>query len=309
MGNNKSQWSRSEHDGYDPPRLKDKNVCEDYDNEPYRSQNTCNLKMSQRNLQQDIDEYQIEEHRQNRERAYSRHSRSAHNQFWDERTSPVQQETYGHRGREYDGHRAQYNRQYQHSPWTLDNYKEEYLQDYPSMSWPSNFLRTKKPADPDLADLLNGIITSTAKAIQHTGNNGNISASRKSAKILNGVNKYSVKGWGSRKFNKPVPEMFIILDSNENATTKFQVIENKLLYAQQANSWVNFTLWNQMVTDMSKHLFQFDPDEKHMLRGFMPFCLQKMEKSCEIELQLLEEKMENTTFTSLQRKTAFFNFH
>jgi len=54
-----------------------------------------------------------------------------------------------------------------------------------------------------------------------------------------------------------------------------------------------------MVTDMSKHLFQFDLDEKHMLRGFMPFCLQKMEKSCEIELRLLEEKMENTTFTSL----------
>jgi len=50
---------------------------------------------------------------------------------------------------------------------------------------------------------------------------------------------------------------------------------------------------------MSKHLFQFELDEKHMLRGFTPFCLQKMEKSCEIELRLLEEKMENTTFTSL----------
>jgi len=50
---------------------------------------------------------------------------------------------------------------------------------------------------------------------------------------------------------------------------------------------------------MSKHLFQFEPNEKHMMRGFTPFCLQKMEKSCEIELRLLEEKMENTTFTSL----------
>jgi len=103
---------------------------------------------------------------------------------------------------------------------------------------------------------------------------------------------------GSRRINEPVPETFIILDSNENATTKFQALENKLLYAQQANSWVNFTLRNQTVTNMSKHLFQFKLDKKHMLRGFTLFCLQKMEKSCEIELQLLEEKMENTTFTS-----------
>jgi len=40
-----------------------------------------------------------------------------------------------------------------------------------------------------------------------------------------------------------------------------------------------------------------------MMQGFTPFCLQKMEKSCEIKLQLLEEKMENTTFTSLNDLT------
>jgi len=32
----------------------------------------------------------------------------------------------------------------------------------------------------------------------------------------------------------PVPETFIILDSNENATTKFQALKNKLLYAQES---------------------------------------------------------------------------
>ncbi len=83
------------------------------------------------------------------------------------------------------------------------------------MSRANNHLRTRRPVDPDLADLVNGVITSTAKAIQHTGNNGNISASGKSAKILNGVNKYSVKGWGGRKINEPVPETFIILDSKK----------------------------------------------------------------------------------------------
>jgi len=57
---------------------------------------------------------------------------------------------------------------------------------------------------------------------------------------------------------------------------------------------------------MSKHLFQFEPNKKHMLRDFTPFCLQKMEKLYEIELHLLEEKMENTTFISLN-SSIFIN--
>ncbi len=168
---------------------------------------------------------------------------------------------------------------------------------------PGKYLKTKKPVDPDLADLLNGVISSTAEAIQQNNNSGHITASGKSAKLLNGVNRHSVQAWSGRSIRDPIPETFVILDSNENATTKFQAMEDKLLYAQRINSWVKFTLRNQTVSDMSKHLFQFEPDEKHMMRGFTPFCLQKMEKSVEIELQLLEEKMENTTFTSLSDLT------
>jgi len=77
---------------------------------------------------------------------------------------------------------------------------------------------------------------------------------------------------------------------------------------QRINSWVNFTLRNETVSDMSKHLFQFESNEKHMMRGFTPFCLQKMEKSREIELRLLEEKMETQPSPPsmiLQKKKAY----
>ncbi len=46
------------------------------------------------------------------------------------------------------------------------------------------------------------------------GNNGNISVSRISAKILNGVNKFNLKAWSGRSIDEAVPEMFIILDNN-----------------------------------------------------------------------------------------------
>jgi len=42
---------------------------------------------------------------------------------------------------------------------------------------------------------------------------------------------------------------------------------------------------------MQKHLFHFAPHKKHMMQGFTPFCLQKMEETNEISLHLLEEKM------------------
>jgi len=59
------------------------------------------------------------------------------------------------------------------------------------MSHQSNYLRIKKPVDSNLAKLLNGVITSMLEAIQQAGNNRDISVSGKSAKILNGVNKFS----------------------------------------------------------------------------------------------------------------------
>jgi len=79
----------------------------------------------------------------------------------------------------------------------------------------------KKPVDQDLANLLNRVISSMAEAIQQNNNNGHISASSKTTKLLNGINAFSLRAWSGRALHDPVPETFIILDSNKNATTKF----------------------------------------------------------------------------------------
>jgi len=41
-------------------------------------------------------------------------------------------------------------------------------------------------------------------------------------------------------------------------------------------------------------MFHFVPHKKHMMQGFTPFCLHKMDQTNEIMLQLLEEKMRTT---------------
>jgi len=70
----------------------------------------------------------------------------------------------------------------------------------------------------------------------------NITTNGKSAKILNGVNQYSLKAYSGRKINEDVPEIFRVLDSNENMTTKVQALEDRLSKAQSANAMVKFTL-------------------------------------------------------------------
>jgi len=207
LGTNKSQWSRFKnqykHDDYKPPWCKEKNKYKEGDDKPYWLHNRCNHKVSPRSFPHDIvDNYLREEHNRTEKEHTLDNQKLLMTKYQNNGTSPAQQEPYGYRGREYDGHGAQYNHQHWNSPGTLDNYEEQYLQDYPSMSWPNNFLQMKKPVDPDLADLLNGISTSTAKAIQHMGNNGNISVSRKSMKILNGVNKFSLKALAEESMNQ-----------------------------------------------------------------------------------------------------------
>jgi len=64
----------------------------------------------------------------------------------------------------------------------------------------------------------------------------------KSAKILNGVNQYSVRTYAGRKINEEVPDIFRVLDSNENMMTKTQALEDRLSEAQSANAMVWFTL-------------------------------------------------------------------
>jgi len=68
---------------------------------------------------------------------------------------------------------------------------------------------------------------------------------------------------------------------------------------QWNNPFVNFTLQQATYTDIQKHNFHFFPHKKHIMRGFIPFCLQKMDQTNEIMLCLLEEKMRTTTYTTM----------
>jgi len=67
-------------------------------------------------------------------------------------------------------------------------------------------------------------------------------SSGKSAKILKGVNQYSVRAYVGCKITEDVPEIFRVLDSNKNITTTMQSLEDRLNKAQQANAMVRFTL-------------------------------------------------------------------
>jgi len=55
-----------------------------------------------------------------------------------------------------------------------------------------------------------------------------ITTTGKSAKILNGVNQYSLRAYSGQKIGEDVPDIFRVLDSNENLTTKIQALEDRL---------------------------------------------------------------------------------
>jgi len=105
-------------------------------------------------------------------------------------------------------------------------------------------------------------------------------------------------------FKKAPPKIFIILDSNEDTTTKSHALEDQLTAVQQTNPIVNFMLWQATYTDIRKHQFHFVPHTKHMMQGFTPFCLQKMDQTNKIMLCLLEEKMCSTTYTTMNDRTT-----
>jgi len=48
------------------------------------------------------------------------------------------------------------------------------------------------------------------------------SSSGKSTKILNGVNQYSLKAYSKHKIMEDVSDIFKVLDSNKNITTKYK---------------------------------------------------------------------------------------
>jgi len=112
-----------------------------------------------------------------------------------------------------------------------------------------------------------------------------ISSSGKSTKILKGVNKDSIRGFCGKTFTDKVPDIFKILNGNENITTKKQALKDKLREAQCMNAMVKFTVCKELVKEFMAHEFFSDPLESNILHGFMPFCVQKMEKKSEYALK------------------------
>jgi len=147
--------------------------------------------------------------------------------------------------------------------------------------------------DAHIASIMSGVVQATLSTVQQQTGIGNATGglhlSGKTAKILNGTNRFSLLGFCGLTIQDEVPEIFRILDSNEDPTTKFQALEDLLTLAQQGNALINFMLRKETFKDIKQHLFRFDPDEKNMTRGFTPFCLQKMDKGSEIALRQLEE--------------------
>jgi len=88
-----------------------------------------------------------------------------------------------------------------------------------------------------------------------------------------------------------------VLDSNENMTTKVQALKDQLIKAQSANDMVRFTLRQELVKEFIQHEFFSDPLEDNMMHGFMPFCIQCMDKKSKYTLISLEKRMDFASHT------------
>jgi len=146
------------------------------------------------------------------------------------------------------------------------------------------------------------------KEIQTLAVSHGISSSGNSTKILNGINKDSIKGFCGKTFTNDVPDIFKILDGNKNITMKKQVLEDELREAQCMNAMVKFTLCKELVKEFMVHEFYSDPLAANMHHGFTPFCIQKMEKTSEYELLGWEKHYDASTHTiasDYDKKEAF----
>jgi len=105
------------------------------------------------------------------------------------------------------------------------------------------------------------------------------SSSRKSTKMLNSVNQYSLHAYAGQKITEEVPDIFVVLDINKHITTKVQALEDRLNEAQSANTMVRITLHRELVKEFMQHAFFLAPLEGNMMHGFTPFCIQSMKKN------------------------------
>jgi len=87
--------------------------------------------------------------------------------------------------------------------------------------------------------------------------------------------------------------MLQVLDSNEHKMVKIQVLKKKLSLLQKQNQFTSFTLCKEMVQDFMKHAFNSEPDEKNLMHGFTPFCLQQMGKASKINLEKLKSALQH----------------
>jgi len=65
-----------------------------------------------------------------------------------------------------------------------------------------------------------------AEEIGEASASTSITNSTKSAKLLSGINQYSLWAYTGQKINEDIPDMFCVLDSNENLMTKVQALKN-----------------------------------------------------------------------------------
>jgi len=124
-------------------------------------------------------------------------------------------------------------------------------------------------------------------------NNNNFAVSGRSARLLNGASKFYILGLCGRSIQDDVPEIFRIFDSNEDAATKFHALDIRLRSYQEMNTNVRYTLRKDTFNDVIKHVFHYEPHEKNMMKGFTPFCLQKLDQGSEIDLRAIEDRLEN----------------
>jgi len=97
-------------------------------------------------------------------------------------------------------------------------------------------------------------------------------------------------------FIDEVPDIFKILDGNENITTK-KALEDKLKEAQHINAMVKFTLPKELVKEFMAHEFYSDSLESNILHGFTLFCIQKMGKKIEYALMGWEKHYDTSMHT------------
>jgi len=130
-------------------------------------------------------------------------------------------------------------------------------------------------------------------------NSSGITAGGKSVKLLNGDGKYNALAWMGGMVQDEVSDMLKILDGTEHEMVKFNQLKASLENMQWKNQFMQFTLRKETVREFMRHQFDSAPSEKNMMKGFTPFCLQKMDEACEIDLEHLEQYHEGASNLSV----------